>query len=217
MQAPADAGRRWMSSDQASAAVHRQAHRGCGCRVILPVECPANRRTRGKILRIPITEALRAAVWAAAAAALCAGCAGHSESALPSAPVATRQLPNVQPGQQVPLIGFIAGPYGRRVADVPAKYLFSLDSAVLLPAAVAELRNLLPTIRGSSGQVLILGWTDGLGTAAHNEILSQERAGSVASWLVSNHIDKDRIKAVGMGEATSKIDPSQRRVEIVLK
>lgn len=168
-----------------------------------------------KTLPIPVTSALRAGVLTAAVAALCAGCAGHS--ARPNVPVATRQLPDVRPGQQVPLIGFIAGPNGRRVANVPAKYLFSLNSAVLLPAAVAELRNLLPAIRGSSGQVLILGWTDGLGTAAHNEILSRERAASVASWLVSNDIDESRINAVGRGEATSKIDPSQRRVEIILK
>lgn len=216
MQAPDHVGRRRTSSDQESAAVYQRAPRGYDCRVFLPVDRAADKRTCGEILRMPATSALRAVVWTAAVAALCAGCAGHGASVLPSAPVATRQLPDVQPGQQVPLIGFVAGPHGR-VADVPARYLFSLDSAVLLPAAVAELRNLLPAIRGSSGQVLILGWTDGLGAAAHNGILSRERAASVASWLVSNHIDKDRIKAVGMGEATSKIDPSQRRVEIVLK
>ena len=169
-----------------------------------------------ELLRIPVTGALRAIVWTASIAALCAGCAGHSASTPPGAPVATRQLPDVQPGQQLPLIGFIAGPHGRRVADVPASYLFSLNSAVLLPAAVAELRSLLPAIRGSSGQVLILGWTDGPGGAAHNEILSQERAASVAAWLASNNVNKHRIKAEGMGEATSKTDPSQRRVEVIL-
>jgi outer membrane protein OmpA-like peptidoglycan-associated protein len=168
-----------------------------------------------KTLPMLTTSALHAVVWTVAVAALCAGCAVHS--ARPSVPVATRQLPDVQPGRQVPLIGFVAGPHGSRKAEVPAKYLFDLDSAALLPTAVAELRNLLPAIRDSSGQVLILGWTDGLGTAAHNEILSRERAVSVASWLVSNHIDESRIDAVGRGEATSKIDPSQRRVEIILK
>jgi outer membrane protein OmpA-like peptidoglycan-associated protein len=164
---------------------------------------------------MPVTGALRAAVWTIASTALCAGCAGSGAGT--PAPVTTRQLPSVRPGQQVPLIGFVAGPHGGRVANVPAKYLFSLDSAVLRPAAVAELRNLLPAIRGSSGQVLILGWTDGLGTAAHNEILSRERAASVASWLVSNRIDESRINAEGRGEATRKIDPCQRRVEIILK
>ena len=149
-------------------------------------------------------------------AALCTGCAGNGTSALPSVPVASRALPDVQPGQQVPLVGFIARPHGRRVANVPDTYLFSLNSAVLLPAAVAELRYLLPEISGSTGQVLILGWTDGLGPAAHNKTLSAERAAAVAAWLVANHIDQSRIKAEGMGEATSKVDPSQRRVEIVL-
>jgi len=170
-----------------------------------------------KNLQRPAAGLLRALAWAAAAVTLCAACTGHSPSAPAAAPVASRLLPDVQPARQAPLIGFVAEPDGSRVASVPATYLFSLNSAVLLPAALTELRNLLPAIRGSSGPVLILGWTDGLGTVARNDILSRQRADAVAAWLASNKLSPQRIKAVGMGEATSKIDPSQRRVEVILK
>jgi outer membrane protein OmpA-like peptidoglycan-associated protein len=157
-----------------------------------------------------------AAVCAFLAATLCAGCAGHGASVSPDAPAASRQLPGVQPGQQEPITGFIAGPEGPQVS-VPASYLFSLDSAVIRPAAVAGLRKLLPAIRGSSGAVMVYGYTDGLGTIAHNKLLSRERADAVAQWLISNHIDPRRVHPEGKGEATSAIDPAQRRVEIVLK
>jgi OmpA-OmpF porin, OOP family len=176
---------------------------------------PLNREVRKNPQR-PAASLLRALVWAAAAM-LCAACAGHSPSAPAAVPVASRLLPDVQSARQAPLIGFVAEPDGSHVASVPATYLFGLNSAVLLPTAVTELRNLLPAIRGSSGPVLILGWTDGLGTVARNDILSRQRAESVAAWLVSNKVSPRRIKAAGMGEATSKIDPPQRRVEVILK
>lgn len=168
-----------------------------------------------RIARRP-ADARHAGAWTALAVALCAGCAGHAASTSPDTPAASQQLPSVQPGRQAPIGGFIAGPKGPQVS-VPARYLFGLDSAAIRPAAVAGLRKLLPAIRGSSGAVMIYGYTDGLGTVAHNEVLSQERANAVARWLISNHIDPRRIHAKGMGEATRAIDPAQRRVEIVLK
>jgi OOP family OmpA-OmpF porin len=122
----------------------------------------------------------------------------------------------VQPARQLPLPGFLSGPDGRYV-NLPVSYLFNLDSAVLRSAAVAGLRTLLPAISTTSGQVMVYGYTDGLGTVAYNDVLSQERADSVRQWLISNGIDPDRIHAKGMGEATSAIDPAERRVEIVLK
>lgn len=169
--------------------------------------------------RTPATAARRVAAWtatAAAVAALCGGCAARGASTLPAAPVASQQLPSVQPGQQVPLAGFINGPDGH-YANVPASYLFSLDSAVIRPGAAARLEKLLPAIRATSGPVMIYGYTDGLGTRAHNDVLSQRRADAVAQWLIGNQIDARRVHAQGKGEATSAIDPAQRRVEIVLK
>jgi outer membrane protein OmpA-like peptidoglycan-associated protein len=149
------------------------------------------------------------------AIAACAGCAGSGVSSSPAAPAASQQLPSVQAGRQAPLSGFINGPQGRYV-NVPASYLFSLDSAVIRPSAATGLQELLPVISRSSGPVIIYGYTDGLGTVAYNKVLSQERADAVAQWLVSNHIGRSRIQAKGMGEATGAVDPAQRRVEIVL-
>lgn len=166
--------------------------------------------------RIPVARTRRAVAGTAVAVALCAGCGGHGAPGAAAAPVASRHLPNVAPAQQTSLAGFLDGPQGPYV-NLPASYLFSLNSAVIRPSAAAGLRKLLPAIRRRSGPVTVLGYTDGLGTLARNRVLSQERADSVRQWLADNGIDSSRIKARGMGEAASAIEPTQRRVEIILK
>jgi len=65
------------------------------------------------------------------------------------------------------------------------------------------------------------GHSDARGDAAHNLNLSQQRAESVAAYLVKAHgILSERLKAVGMGSSeplnTARIDaPENRRVTIV--
>jgi len=48
--------------------------------------------------------------------------------------------------------------------------------------------------------VKIGGYTDNVGSAASNLALSQERADSVRSQLVSMGVDADRLTAEGYGE-----------------
>ncbi len=65
------------------------------------------------------------------------------------------------------------------------------------------------------------GHTDGIGSEAYNQALSERRAKSVVDWLVKHGIDSQRIEAVGYGKMKPKYDNAtaegralNRRVEI---
>ena len=49
-------------------------------------------------------------------------------------------------------------------------------------------------------KIVVEGHTDSLGSDSYNQWLSQERAGSVAQYLVRNGVDANRVRAVGYGE-----------------
>jgi OmpA-OmpF porin, OOP family len=54
----------------------------------------------------------------------------------------------------------------------------------------------------------IEGHTDNVGTAKHNQWLSQERAQSVARWLWSHDVDPARLVTVGLGDTRPLVDNS---------
>lgn len=101
---------------------------------------------------------------------------------------------------------------------------FELNSATLTTASKAILNNLGPALQGtqlSSYAFRIEGYTDASGEAKYNDWLSEERANSVQSYLVSNYgISTDRLPTMGKGE-TELADPKNpnsaknRRVKIV--
>jgi OOP family OmpA-OmpF porin len=70
------------------------------------------------------------------------------------------------------------------------------ESGAILDGAVAALNQ------NASVYVRIEGHTDNRGSAEHNKSLSQRRAQSVLTYLVSKGIDGGRLSAVGYGEAT---------------
>ncbi|MDB6002583.1 MAG: OmpA family protein [Rhizobacter sp.] len=79
--------------------------------------------------------------------------------------------------------------------------------------------DVLKAKRGSSQTVLIEGHADALGAAEANLELSQRRADSVKTYLVSKGADEKMLNAVGVGTAEPKnaADPfaaENRRVEI---
>ncbi|MBY0573227.1 MAG: OmpA family protein [Undibacterium sp.] len=84
-----------------------------------------------------------------------------------------------------------------------------------------KLANILQ--QNPSRTVLIEGFTDNVGSDAHNQELSERRANSVSSALISMGVAKERITSRGYGEQhpvasnRSAQDRAQnRRVEIVL-
>ena len=83
-----------------------------------------------------------------------------------------------------------------------ATKMFDFNSSVLrrpLPKLdeIASVLQANPQV----GNVQITGYTDRIGSPAYNLKLSQRRADSVKSYLVSKGIDGSRMTAVGKGEA----------------
>lgn len=78
---------------------------------------------------------------------------------------------------------------------------FALDSAQLTPGARTTLDRVVRSLQGQPTQrVEIAGHTDSTGSASYNQNLSQERAASVRSYLVSAGIESFRLVARGYGE-----------------
>ena len=98
---------------------------------------------------------------------------------------------------------------------------FGLNSADLSPDAQASLAGLARALRDHPPgdlALVIQGFTDASGPAAHNEVLSSRRARAVADFLTALGIERSRVRAEGMGEtrpiAIDPFDPANRRVEI---
>ena len=100
--------------------------------------------------------------------------------------------------------------------------LYDYDSDVVLPDARTNLRELAASLEKYSGSdLLILGHTDQLGTASYNQVLSERRAGSAATYLMSQGVSGLRMSTRGLGEtepvATNETEAgrqSNRRVEV---
>ena len=102
---------------------------------------------------------------------------------------------------------------------------FDYDKATLRPESFTDLKNAIDFLRDNPQvYVEIAGHTDKRGTDDYNDKLSQDRAGSVASYIVINgNIDPERVKPVGYGKRkplfngdTEEIHQVNRRVEMVL-
>jgi outer membrane protein OmpA-like peptidoglycan-associated protein len=77
---------------------------------------------------------------------------------------------------------------GRQIKiNLAADVLFDFDKATLRPEAGPELEKVLAVLKSyPAAKVLIEGHTDGKGTDAYNQPLSERRADSVRTWLVEH-------------------------------
>lgn len=102
--------------------------------------------------------------------------------------------------------------------------MFDFDSDALRSASRTNLGNLARSLQDNpDSDVLIVGHTDSVGRADYNEGLSERRAGSAAQYLVSQGVDRSRVRAVGRGEtepvASNDTDAGRqenRRVEVAI-
>lgn len=109
--------------------------------------------------------------------------------------------------------------------DLSADVLFDFDKADLKPAAEGKLHQLLTVVNSKpNSRVDIEGHTDLRGSDAYNQTLSQRRAESVRSWLITQGVAADRIAATGAGKSrpmrtgTTEADhQANRRVEIRIR
>jgi outer membrane protein OmpA-like peptidoglycan-associated protein len=102
--------------------------------------------------------------------------------------------------------------------------LFATDQARLTPAGMATLRKLADVLaQNPQRTVLVEGFTDSTGSDAHNQQLSERRAGAVRAALMEMGVSAERVAMRGYGEAhpvaandTAGNRQLNRRVEIVL-
>jgi outer membrane protein OmpA-like peptidoglycan-associated protein len=108
--------------------------------------------------------------------------------------------------------------------NMPGNVTFATDSSDLRPEFFAVLGSVSKVLKEYNQTVVeVAGHTDSTGTDAYNQGLSERRADSVAQYLVSQGILRQRLITIGLGESMPVADNSQasgrqanRRVEITM-
>ena len=112
------------------------------------------------------------------------------------------------------------------VITLSGAVLFESAKWALLPSAQTKLNEVAEALtkQDKDSTMVVEGHTDSQGAAQMNQELSQKRAESVRTYLVSRGIAADRITATGFGPSRSIADnaspegrANNRRVEIVVK
>jgi outer membrane protein OmpA-like peptidoglycan-associated protein len=110
------------------------------------------------------------------------------------------------------------------VIELQGDVLFKTGKFDLKPAAMAKLDQIADALRGKDQPILVLGYTDDVGTPDHNLSLSLSRAQAVRDYLASKGIPQDLLKAEGKGQEDPVSDNTSiegrsqnRRVEIVVQ
>ncbi|BDN90191.1 hypothetical protein KAM471c_40060 [Aeromonas caviae] len=83
--------------------------------------------------------------------------------------------------------------------------LFEFNKATLKPAASQALDNLFAQILAANpkdGVATVIGHTDRIGSEAYNQSLSEQRARTVADYLIAKGLFADKVRAEGRGESS---------------
>jgi outer membrane protein OmpA-like peptidoglycan-associated protein len=108
---------------------------------------------------------------------------------------------------------------------MPGDVTFSTDSADLKSRFFEVLDSVAIVLQEyKSTLVTVAGYTDSTGTTGYNQKLSERRASTVAMYLHSRGVVKERLAAIGYGEqhpvadnGTAEGRAKNRRVEITLE
>lgn len=110
------------------------------------------------------------------------------------------------------------------MVEFDSSVLFALNSFSLTGDATANLDKLYIILSEyPDTDIEIQGHTDSSGSEAYNQTLSEQRAGSVSSYLLKKGVGVNRITTKGYGELSPKYDNAtetgrtqNRRVEFVI-
>lgn len=109
------------------------------------------------------------------------------------------------------------------VITLSGSVLFRSNESALLPAAQVRLDEVAAALVTKGNDVVVEGFTDSRGSRATNMSLSQRRAESVLTYLVSRGFPMSKILARGIGpdrpiadNANAEGRANNRRVEIVI-
>lgn len=108
--------------------------------------------------------------------------------------------------------------------NMPSGITFDFDKSNLKPEFYPVLDNVARTLQEYNQTVVeVAGHTDSVGSDAYNQKLSEQRANTVASHLMSRGLNRERFIVVGAGETrpiasndTEAGRAQNRRVEITL-
>ncbi len=110
------------------------------------------------------------------------------------------------------------------VITLSGSVLFASNKSELLPAAQNRLNQVAEALMATKERRLTVeGHTDSQGSASYNQTLSQQRAESVRSYIISRGYPADLIQAQGIGKDRPVADntsaegrANNRRVEIII-
>jgi len=113
----------------------------------------------------------------------------------------------------------------QRVNIAAKNIFFATGSAKLLPKSFPKLNDVVKIMQDDKTLMLdIEGHTDITGTAEKNQLLSENRAAAVKTYLVSKGVDESRLKSQGFGadkpiadNKTAAGKARNRRVEMKLR
>ncbi len=112
------------------------------------------------------------------------------------------------------------------VISLDGSVLFASNKSELLPIAQKKLDQVAESLKqvDADQKLVVEGYTDSRGADDANQRLSQQRADSVRTYLVSRGVKAEVITAVGRGEALPLADnetaegrANNRRVEIIVQ
>ncbi len=108
------------------------------------------------------------------------------------------------------------------ILNMPSNITFDTDQSAVKPQFYETLNSVAIVLREFNKTLVdVTGHTDSTGTPAHNQQLSERRAGSVAEYLVAQGNNSQRFQVIGAGQrdpiatnATPEGRAQNRRVEI---
>jgi outer membrane protein OmpA-like peptidoglycan-associated protein len=110
------------------------------------------------------------------------------------------------------------------VITLQGEVLFKTGKWDLKPGAMAKLDQIAEALKGKDQPMTVYGFTDNVGAQDMNMELSQKRADSVRTYIVSKGIPQDLITAQGKGPDSPVADNTSiegraqnRRVELVVQ
>jgi len=110
------------------------------------------------------------------------------------------------------------------VITLSGSVLFASSKSELLPAAQSRLNQVAEALMATKERKLTVeGHTDSQGSSSYNQVLSQQRADAVRSYIISRGYPAEMIQAQGIGKDRPVADngnpegrANNRRVEIIV-
>lgn len=181
------------------------------------IQVPANNAyaqdSRGVVTRSAFGLCWRSGTWTPADAV--PGCDGALASPIPN-PIAPEVASHLD-GKVAPVA--VAANSCNFIIALESDQTFGLNQAVLNRAAQSRIdRDVLPklTACNGSGSMTITGYTDLLGNARSNQVLSEKRAAAVADYLKKKGVTVNmKVAGAGATQPIKECDSKLSRTKLV--